>query len=100
MQPLRYIMVVTAEPGAEQLTQEQRESVQQLLNNEDGEHKTVIGASLSQAFTFLIAMEEQLPPPPVKEKKKGEDDDDANSEEEENLSDSDEELSETENELE
>jgi hypothetical protein len=37
--------VVIADPNAPQLTDEQRQSVRELLVNDDGNHKSVIGAS-------------------------------------------------------
>jgi hypothetical protein len=58
--PLRYTIVVTAEPTSQQLTPEQREGVRELLNNDDGNHKTVIGATLKQTRHLLNVMREQL----------------------------------------
>jgi hypothetical protein len=58
--PLRYTIVVTAEPDSLQLTPEQREGVRELLNNDDGNHKTVIGATLKQTRHLLSVIREQL----------------------------------------
>lgn len=61
---LRYTFVVTADPGAAQLSREEKQAVQQLLNNNDEQHRTVIGANLRQTVNFLTAVEQQLTPPP------------------------------------
>jgi hypothetical protein len=53
-------VVVTADPDAPQLTDEQRQSVRELLDNDDGEHKTVIGATLTQTHHLLAALKAEL----------------------------------------
>lgn len=58
--PLRFTVVVTADPAAAGLSAEQRAAVQQLLDNGDGQHKTVIAATLQQTRHLLTVLQEQL----------------------------------------
>jgi hypothetical protein len=60
--PLRFTVVVTADPDAPQLTDKQRQSVRELLDNDDGNHKSVIGATLTQTHHLLAAMKAELQP--------------------------------------
>jgi hypothetical protein len=60
--PVRYTMVVTGEPDAPQLSEEQRQAVQLLLDNSDGKHKVLVGASLKQARHFVQALYWELRP--------------------------------------
>lgn len=57
---LRFTVVVTADPEAAGLSAEQRAAVQQLLDNGDGQHKTVIAATLQQTRHLLTVLGEQL----------------------------------------
>lgn len=61
---LRYTFIVTADPEAAQLSREQKQAVQELLNNNDDQHRTVIAATLRQTFNILTTMEQQISPPP------------------------------------
>jgi hypothetical protein len=58
--PLRYTVVAAADPAAAGLSAQQRADVQLLLNNGDGQHKTVIAATLQQTRHLLSVLQEQL----------------------------------------
>jgi hypothetical protein len=49
-----------AEPDALQLTDEQRQSVWELLNTDDSNQRAVIGATLTQAHHLLAALKAEL----------------------------------------
>lgn len=57
--PLRFTVVVTAD-NASQLPVDRQRAVADLLNNSDGMHQTVIGATLRQTRHLLSAMTQQL----------------------------------------
>lgn len=42
---LRYLLIITADPDAQQLTGEEQQAVKKLLKNDDGWHKTFMGAT-------------------------------------------------------
>lgn len=55
--PVRFTAVVTADPDAAQLTEEDRQVVTDLLNNDDDQHKILFGATLQQILQFMAALE-------------------------------------------
>lgn len=57
---LRYTVVVTADLSSPHLTSEQRQAVMELTNNNDGLHRTVIGATMAQTHNFLNALKVEL----------------------------------------
>jgi hypothetical protein len=54
---VRFTAVVTADPDAAQLTEEDRQVVTDLLNNDDDQHKIMFGATLQQILQFMAALE-------------------------------------------
>ncbi len=58
--PLRFTVVVSAEPDDAALTPEQQQGVRELLDNDDGRHKTVIAATLAQTQKLLAAIKAEL----------------------------------------
>jgi hypothetical protein len=57
---LRYLLIITADPDAQQLTGEEQQAVRKLLRNDDGWHNTFIGATPTEAQHFFAVVKNEL----------------------------------------